>query len=43
MLFRSEDLVSGRDYTVALTFSLKAFPRFTVGQDSINNSTLVGY
>ncbi len=38
-----EDLVSGRDYTVALTFSLKAFPRFTVGQDSVNNSTLVGY
>ena len=31
------------DYTVAFTASLKAFPRFQLGQDANNPSLLLGY
>ncbi len=31
------------DYTVALALSLKASPRYSVGEDSVRPSTLVGY
>jgi LPS-assembly protein len=31
------------DFTVAVSFSLKAAPRFRLGQDTANPSTLVGY
>ncbi len=34
---------SGTDYGVALTFSLKAFPRFSLGQDTVSSATLLGY
>jgi LPS-assembly protein len=34
---------SGREYGVAVTFSLKAFPKYGVGQDSLNVSPLLGY
>ena len=30
------------DYTIAVTFSLKAFPRFHLGSDSLQHSTLLG-
>jgi LPS-assembly protein len=33
----------GKDYTVAVTFSLKAFPRFGLRQDTVTPSSLVGY
>ena len=36
----------GKDYTVAVTFSLKAFPKFGLGRDTVgaaNASSLVGY
>ncbi|EEF59460.1 LPS-assembly protein LptD [Pedosphaera parvula] len=31
------------DYTIAVSFSIKAMPRFRLGQDTANASTLVGY
>jgi hypothetical protein len=31
------------DFTIALTFSLKAFPRFGLGEDDINTPRLSGY
>ncbi len=31
------------DYTVAVTFSLKAFPRFNLGEDAVRPSLLMGY
>lgn len=34
---------NGDDYTVAVTFSLKAFPTFGLGSDSENPTTLLGY
>ncbi len=34
---------SGHDYAVAVTFSFKAFPRFALGQDTVNPASLVGY
>ncbi len=44
LTFRVQENVNrGKDYTVAFTFSLKAFPRFSVGQDTVSPSTLVGY
>jgi LPS-assembly protein len=44
LTFRIEQNVGGsRDYTVAFTFSLKAFPRFGLGQDTVNSATLIGY
>ena len=44
LTFRALDnLTTGREYGVAISFSLKAFPRFGVGQDSVNVSPLIGY
>ena len=44
LTFRVRDNRSaGKDYTVAVTFSLKAFPRFGLGQDTVSASSLVGY
>ncbi len=44
LTFRALDNVTtGHDYGVAVTFSFKAFPRFSVGQDTVNASPLVGY
>ena len=37
------NLVNGHDYTVALTFSFKALPRFGLGQDSVSKASLIGY
>jgi LPS-assembly protein len=42
--FRVENnLTAGKDYTFGVTFSLKAIPRFGLGQDTVSASTLVGY
>jgi LPS-assembly protein len=42
--FRVRENRSGpADYTVALTASLKAFPRFRVGEDRVRPTTLLGY
>ena len=42
--FRIRDSRTGpTDYTVAITASLKAFPRFGLGQDANNPSLLLGY
>ncbi|MEY4384966.1 MAG: hypothetical protein RLY20_249 [Verrucomicrobiota bacterium] len=42
--FRLRDNVNGReDYTVAFTFSLKALPRFGLGEDTIRNDRMFGY
>jgi len=42
--FRVSDNRTGpTDYTVAFTASLKAFPRFQLGQDANNPSLLLGY
>jgi len=42
--FRVRENRSGpADYTVALTASLKAFPRFRVGEDRARPTTLLGY
>lgn len=42
--FRLRDNQSqGKDYTIGVTFSLKAFPRFGVGQDTVNSAALLGY
>ena len=38
-----ENLNSQKDYTVAVTFSVKAFPRFGVGQDTVSHAALTGY
>ena len=38
-----ENRIGPEDFTVALTFSLKAFPRFALGEDSDRPSRLVGY
>jgi LPS-assembly protein len=44
LTFRVRDNTPGpTDYTVAVSFSLKAMPRFKVGQDTASASTLVGY
>lgn len=44
LTFRVRDNRTGRDdYTVAVSFSLKAAPRFRLGQDTANAATLVGY
>jgi LPS-assembly protein len=44
LTFRALDnQTNGHDYGVALTFSFKAFPRFSLGQDTVNDATLVGY
>ena len=41
--FRLRDnRIGPQDFTVALTLSLKAFPRFKLGQDSTNPSMLLG-
>ena len=41
--FRMRDNNDGReDFTVAFTFSLKAFPRFGVGQDTVHPYDLIG-
>lgn len=41
--FRVRDNNDGQDdYTVAFTFSLKAFPRFGVGQDTVHPYDLIG-
>ncbi len=43
LTFRVRDSSSGReDYTIAATFSLKAFPRFGLGDDKVAPSLLVG-
>lgn len=34
---------TGTSYGVAFTFSLKAFPRFKLGQDTVSSATLLGY
>ncbi|HZQ45458.1 MAG TPA: LPS assembly protein LptD, partial [Verrucomicrobiae bacterium] len=34
---------NGVDYGVAATFSLKAFPKFGLGQDTVNSAPLLGY
>lgn len=34
---------SGTDYGVAFTFSLKAFPRFSLGQDTVSSGALMGF
>jgi len=42
--FRALDSQStGHDYGVAVTFSLKAFPKFGLGQDTVNSAGLMGY
>lgn len=38
-----DNRINGTDYTVAVTFSLKAFPRFHLGSDSETPSMLLGY
>jgi hypothetical protein len=38
-----ESRIGPTDYTVALTASLKAFPRFKLDQDANNPSLLLGY
>jgi hypothetical protein len=44
LTFRVRENRSGpADYTVALTASLKAFPRFRVGEDRVRPTTLLGY
>ncbi|MDB6108968.1 MAG: Organic solvent tolerance protein [Pedosphaera sp.] len=45
LTFRARDNQGalGNDYTVAVSFSLKAFPRFGLGQDTVTPSTLVGF
>lgn len=44
LTFRVRDnRTNGKDYTVAVTFSLKAFPRFGLGRDTVSASSLVGY
>ncbi len=43
LTFRIRESRGGRDdFTVAVTFSLKAFPRFSVGDDKVTPSLLVG-
>ncbi len=43
LTFRVRNSSSGReDYTIAATFSLKAFPRFGLGDDRVSPSLLVG-
>jgi hypothetical protein len=42
--FRVRDpLDEPTDYTAALSLSLKAAPRYSVGEDSVRPATLVGY
>ncbi|MDB6125507.1 MAG: Organic solvent tolerance protein [Pedosphaera sp.] len=44
LTFRVRDNGLGRDdYTFAVSFSLKAAPRFRLNQDTVNASSLVGY
>jgi LPS-assembly protein len=44
LTFRALDnTTSGHEYGVAVTFSFKAFPRFSIGQDSVSPASLVGY
>jgi lipopolysaccharide assembly outer membrane protein LptD (OstA) len=44
LTFRALDnLSNGHEYAVAVTFSFKAFPRFALGQDTVNPSSLIGY
>jgi hypothetical protein len=38
-----EPLGESTDYTIALALSLKASPRYSVGEDSVRPATLVGY
>ena len=43
LTFRIRDNRSaGKDYTVAVALSLKAFPRFGLGQDANNPALLIG-
>ncbi|MFM8470489.1 MAG: LPS-assembly protein LptD [Limisphaerales bacterium] len=43
LTFRVRDLRNGsQDYTIGVTFNLKAFPRYKLGQDSDNPSMLLG-
>jgi lipopolysaccharide assembly outer membrane protein LptD (OstA) len=43
LTFRIRDLGNGKtDYTVAVTFSLKAFPRYGLGRDRVEHSVLLG-
>ena len=44
LTFRIRDNRTGpKDYTVAVTFSMKAFPRFSVDDDRVRPSSLLGY
>ncbi|MCK7496401.1 MAG: hypothetical protein MZW92_39960 [Comamonadaceae bacterium] len=38
-----DNRTSPDDFTVAFTFSVKAMPRFQVGQDTVNPASLLGY
>lgn len=43
LTFRVRDRRDGRDdYTIAITFSLKAFPRYGLGHDRVEHSLLLG-
>jgi LPS-assembly protein len=43
LTFRALDsTTTGHDYGVAFTFSLKSFPRFKLGQDTVNTTSLLG-
>jgi hypothetical protein len=37
-----ENRIGPQDWTIAVTFSLKAFPRFLLGEDRANPSMLLG-
>ena len=44
LTFRALDNVTtGHDYGVAMTFSFKAFPHYALGQDTVSAAPLVGY
>ncbi len=44
LTFRAlNSLGSGKDYTVAFSFSLKSLPRFGLGADTVRSAALVGY
>jgi LPS-assembly protein len=39
----TDDTTHGTQFTFAATFSLKALPRFGLGQDSVSPPSLIGY
>jgi hypothetical protein len=42
--FRAQERVGGEtDYTVAFTFTIKALPRYEVGEDSVENDAFLRY